>query len=39
MTSAQFFVADRARAGEGYTEIKETVDAAYGNLTLQKTAI
>jgi hypothetical protein len=39
MTGAQFFVADLARAGKGYNKIKETVDSAYGNLTLQKMAI
>jgi hypothetical protein len=39
MTGARFFVADFARAGKGYYKIKETVNAAYGNPALQKTAI
>ena len=39
MTGARNFVADLARAGKGYQEIKEIVDAAYGDQTLQKTAI
>jgi hypothetical protein len=33
------FVADLARAGKGYLEIKETVEAAYGDKGLKKTAI
>jgi hypothetical protein len=39
MPGARDFVADLARAGKTYQEIKETVDAAYGDLSLQKTAI
>jgi hypothetical protein len=39
MTGARNFVADLARASKGYQEIKEMVDAAYGDQTLQKTAI
>jgi hypothetical protein len=39
MTGARNFVADLARAGKGYQEIKEIVDAAYSDQTLQKTAI
>ncbi len=39
MTGARNFVADFARAGKGYQEIKEMVDAAYGDQTLLKTAI
>jgi rubrerythrin len=39
MTGAWNFVADLARAGNGYQEIKEMVDAAYVDQTLQKTAI
>jgi hypothetical protein len=39
MTDAHNFVADLASAGKGYQEIKEMVDAAYGDQTLQKTAI
>jgi hypothetical protein len=33
------FVADLARAGKGYLEIKKTVEAAYGDKALKKTAI
>ncbi len=36
---ARNFVTDPARAGKGYQEIKEMVDAAYGDQTLQKTVI
>jgi hypothetical protein len=36
MTSVQNFVADLARAGKGYLEIKETVEAAYGDKALRK---
>jgi histone-lysine N-methyltransferase SETMAR len=39
MTGARNFVADLARAGKGYQEIKEMVDAAFGDQTLQNTAI
>jgi histone-lysine N-methyltransferase SETMAR len=39
MTGARNFVADLARAGRGYQEIKDMVDAAYDDQTLQKTAI
>jgi hypothetical protein len=39
MTGARNFVADLARAGKGYQEIKEMVDAAYSDQTLQKMAI
>jgi hypothetical protein len=39
MSSAHNFVAGLARASKGYKEIKETVDAAFGDKTLQKTAI
>jgi hypothetical protein len=39
MTGACNFVADLARAGKGYQEIKVMVDAAYGDQSLQKTAI
>jgi hypothetical protein len=42
MTCVQDFVAnlaDLARAGKGYLEIKETVEAAYGDKALKKTSI
>ncbi len=39
MTGARDFFANLARAGTGYKDIKETVEAAYGNESLQKTAI
>ncbi len=39
MTGAHNFVADLARTGKGYQEIKVMVDATYGDQTLQKTAI
>jgi hypothetical protein len=39
MTRVRDFVADLARAGKGYLEIKETVEAAYGDKALQKTSI
>ncbi len=39
MTGARNFVTDRARARKGYQGIIEMVDAAYGDQTLQKTAI
>jgi hypothetical protein len=39
MTGARYFVANLARAGKGYQEIKEMVDAAYDNQSLQKMAI
>jgi hypothetical protein len=39
MSGAHDFVAGLTRADKGYKEIKETVDAAFGDKTLQKTAI
>jgi hypothetical protein len=39
MSSAYDFVAGLAGACKGYKEIKETVDSAFGDKTLQKTAI
>jgi hypothetical protein len=39
MTRVRDFVADLARAGKGYLEIKETIEAAYGDKALKKTAI
>ncbi len=39
MTRVRDFVADLARAGKGYLEIKETVEAAYKDKALKKTAI
>jgi hypothetical protein len=39
MTGARNFVANLARASKGYQEIKEMVDAAYDDQSLQKTAI
>ncbi len=39
MTRVQDFVADLARAGKGYLEIKETVEAAYGDKALKKKSI
>jgi hypothetical protein len=33
------FVANLAKASKGYQEIKETIDAAYGDQSLQKMAI
>jgi hypothetical protein len=39
MSGAYDFVAGLAGACKGYKEIKETVDAAFGDKTLQKTAI
>jgi hypothetical protein len=39
MTGARDFVAGLARAGKGYEVVKKTVDAAFGDKTLQKTAI
>jgi hypothetical protein len=39
MSGAHDFVAGLARAGKGYKEIKETVDAAFGDKTLQKMAV
>jgi hypothetical protein len=39
MTGARDFVAGLARAGRGYDEIKKNVDAAFGDKTLQETAV
>ena len=39
MTRVRDFVADLARAGKDYLEIKKTVEAAYGDKALKKTAI
>jgi hypothetical protein len=39
MTRVWDLVADLARAGKGYLEIKETVEAVYGDKALKKTAI
>jgi hypothetical protein len=39
MTRVRDFVADLTRAGKGYLEIKKTVEAAYGDKALKKTAI
>ena len=39
MTRVRNFVADLARAGKGYAEIQQLVDAAYGDKALKKTAI
>jgi hypothetical protein len=39
MTRVGDFVADLSRAGKGYLEIKETVEAAYGDKAIKKTAI
>jgi hypothetical protein len=39
MPGAGDFVTNLARAGKSYQEIKETVDAAYGGQSLQKTVI
>ncbi len=39
MSGAHGFVARLTRAGKGYKEIKETVNAAFGDKTPQKTAI
>jgi histone-lysine N-methyltransferase SETMAR len=39
MSGAHDFVAALARAGKGYKEIKEMVDAVFGDKTLHKTAI
>jgi histone-lysine N-methyltransferase SETMAR len=39
MSGAHDFIAELARASKGYKEIKETVDAAFGDKTLQKKAI
>jgi hypothetical protein len=39
MSGAHDFFAGLTRAGTGYKEIKETVDATFGDKTLQKTAI
>ncbi len=39
MTGARDFVVDLTRIGKGYQEIKETIDAAYCNQSLQKTVI
>jgi hypothetical protein len=39
MTHVRDFVADLTRAGKGYLEIKETIEAACGDKALKKTAI
>jgi hypothetical protein len=39
MTRVRDFVADLARAGKGYLEIKITLDLVYGDKALKKTAI
>jgi hypothetical protein len=39
MTRVGDFFADLSRAGKGYLEIKETVEAVYGDKALKKTAI
>jgi hypothetical protein len=39
MLKARDFVAALARAGKSYREIKEMVDAAFGDQTLKQTAI
>jgi hypothetical protein len=39
MTRVRDFIADLARASKGYLKIKETVEAAYGDKALKKTAI
>jgi hypothetical protein len=39
MTRVRDFVANLARAGKGYLEIKKTVDLVYGDKALEKTAI
>ena len=39
MTGVRNFVAGLARAGKGYGEIQETVNAAFGDLALKKAAI
>jgi hypothetical protein len=39
MTRVRNFVADLARAGKGYLEIKKTMDLVYGDKALKKTAI
>jgi hypothetical protein len=39
MTRIRDFVADLARAGKGYLEIKEMVENVYGEKALKKTAI
>jgi hypothetical protein len=38
MRGAHDFTARHVRVGKGYKEIKETVDAGFGDKTLQKTA-
>jgi hypothetical protein len=39
MTRVPDFVADLARAGKGFLEIKKTVETVYGDKALKKTAI
>ncbi len=39
MTPVRDFVADLARAGKGFLEIKHTVDLVFGDKALKKTAI
>jgi hypothetical protein len=39
MTGVRDFVAGLARAGKGFKEIQETVNAAYGDLALKRGAI
>jgi hypothetical protein len=39
MTRVRDFIADLARAGKGYLEIKEMVENVYGEKALKKTAI
>ena len=39
MTRVRDFVADLARAGKGFLEIKKTVETVYGDKALKKTAI
>ena len=39
MTAVRDFVAGLARAGKGFKEIQETVNAAYGDLALKRGAI
>jgi hypothetical protein len=39
MTRVRDFVADLAKTGKSFKEIKEIVDSVYGDNTLKKTAI
>jgi hypothetical protein len=39
MTRVRDFVADLAKTGKSFKEIKEIVDSVYGDKTLKKTAI